>query len=202
MSRNFRSRLNKLSLRKRVLVFTEGKTERDYLRKFKSKRQTGISIKTRHISRSKLALIQKIVEFTRKKQLDEEDTIWAVLDRDEDGDRDLFQQAVDLAEKEGIRLAYSNNSFEVWPLLHFQNIQKAMNNNELLAALQKRLGEKYRKKGGWVYEVLAKKGDYAAAQTRADKLLEKHTKDGIKIVDANPSTTVHRLIQILKDPTG
>ena len=202
MSRNFHSRLNKLSLRRRVLVFTEGKTERDYLKRFKSKRQTGISIKTQHISRSKLALIQKIVRLTQKKHLQEGDTVWAVLDRDEDKDRNLFQQAIDLAEKEDIRLAYSNNSFEVWPLLHFQSIQKAMNNNELLAALQKHLGEKCRKRGGWVYETLAKKGDYATAQTRADKLLEKHAKDGVEIVDANPSTTIHRLIQILKDPTG
>ena len=141
MSRNFRSRLNELSLRKRILVFTEGKTERDYLRRFKSKRQTGISIKTRHISSSKLALIQKIIRLTQKKHLQKEDAVWAVLDRDEDKDRDLFRQAIDLAEKKNIGLAYSNNSFEVWPLLHFQSIQKAMNNDELLAGLQKHLGE-------------------------------------------------------------
>ena len=200
--KNYRSKLSKLPLRKRILIFTEGKTERDYLRCFKSRLQAGIQIKMKYVSKSKLALVQKIIKFKEKESLLEEDSVWVVMDRDElvgdAKDRDLFTKACALAEKHNIEIAYSNDAFELWPLLHFQEVRNHMNRKMLLSTLEEHCDNKYKKKGLRIFEILQKKGNLSEARLRADRLLSMHKKEGRVPTNANPSTTLHRLIKILQ----
>lgn len=46
------------------------------------------------------------------------DQVWCVFDKDDYPDSQ-FNEAVRLAERAGIRPAYSNQAFEYWMLLHF-----------------------------------------------------------------------------------
>lgn len=199
MARKYRSRLDRRPLRKRILIFTEGKTERDYLNCLKSRQQTGIKIKAKSVGEGKLALVEKVVRTVEKTDILEDEQVWVVLDRDQiasdPDDKDKFVSACALADDRNIKVAYSNNSFELWPLLHLQDVRAAMNNDELKAALSGHLGEKYTKDGKAIYKSLEQLGDRRAAVDRAEQLLRTHRQNGVLLVDANPSTTIHELIE-------
>lgn len=201
MSQRYKSRFSKRSLRKRILVFTEGQTEKDYLNCFKSHiAKKGVKIKVYGIGRGKLALIQKVIQKIGKENIITGDQVWAVLDGDRvagQKDREVFSEACRLAEKNDIKIAYSNNSFEVWLLLHFQDLNKAMNNAELSVALNRYFG-KYQKKGQLIYDTCQQQGDYVKACMRAEKLLKEHVTKGNLPVDANPSTTIHQLLGVIE----
>jgi RloB-like protein len=51
---------------------------------------------------------------TGRRRKDPPFTVWAVFDRDEHE----IDEAIDLARRNGIRIAFSNPCFELWPLLH------------------------------------------------------------------------------------
>ncbi len=198
MNRRYRSRFDKRPLRKRVLIFTEGKTERDYLNCLKSRRQTGIKIKAKSIGEGKLALVEKVIRTVEKTDILEDEQVWVVLDRDQTAgdteDRGKFISACVLADDNDIRVAYSNNSFELWPLLHLQDIRVAMSNDELKDALSGHFNGEYVKDGKAIHGSLEKLGDRQAATNRAEKLLAMHDQNDTSPADANPSTTIHRLI--------
>ena len=201
--RRYRPKFGKLEIRERILVYTEGQTERTYLKKHLSRRQTGVQIKVNHLRKGRLALIKKIIERCKKEDSKDKTSVWVVLDRDENpsnrDDKNQFEKVLATAKRNQISVACSNSCFEVWPLLHFQDIHKAMSNGELLTALSQYF-EEYKKDGELVYKTLQEKGDYNAACRRADKLLEKHKGESTKVADANPSTTIHKLIKILRSP--
>jgi len=50
------------------------------------------------------------------------DEVWCVFDKDDFPDQD-FNQAIVLASAKGFRVAYSNQAFEYWLLLHFNDHQ-------------------------------------------------------------------------------
>lgn len=61
--------------------------------------------------------------------LDEDVHIWCVFDRDSEEDPEKkikgdfeFDESIAMAESKGINVAYSNDSFELWILLHFEEI--------------------------------------------------------------------------------
>ena len=203
MTRKYRSKLDKFLPRRRILIFTEGKTERDYLRCFKSRLQTGIKIQAKHVSENKLALVKKVIKLTKREDLSKEDRTWVVLDRDEVAgdirDREVFIEACNLAGENDIEIAYSNDAFELWPLLHFQEVQAGMSRKKLLDALNGHCDNRYQKKGRRIFDILRKTGGLPKAHQRAEQLIKMHERNGTAPADANPSTTLHRLIDVLKD---
>lgn len=67
--------------------------------------------------------------------------IWCVFDRD-DNTNAMLSKAKQVAIKEGYQIAFSNPSFEVWFLLHFNNQTTPVENCEAAIKLLK-------KKAGW-----------------------------------------------------
>jgi hypothetical protein len=58
-------------------------------------------------------------------KLDEGAQVWCVFDRDkadEDGKNTSFNDSIATAELKGIKVAWSNDDFELWVLLHFEDI--------------------------------------------------------------------------------
>lgn len=105
-------------LRKRLLVVCEGKnTEYDYFGKFDIPGITIIPIGT-GLSSTKLVREVDIVRKTQEKRLkiNKFDEIWVVFDKDDNKD---FEQAIELALSLKYKVAYSNQAFEYWFLLHF-----------------------------------------------------------------------------------
>lgn len=100
-------------------IFCEGKnTEPDY---FNSFRISTVKIKPLGLGLNTLGLVEKAIRWIKTEKFDgASDQKWCVFDKD-DFSSDLFDKAIDKAEKNGFGVAWSNQSFEYWLLLHFED---------------------------------------------------------------------------------
>ena len=125
----------------------------------------------------------------------EYDQCWVVFDKDDFPDRD-FNRAIGMAEAGGMRVAYSNQAFEYWFLLHYNLVQGPMHRNQYETKLSGLLGFSYNKEagtGGRVFRELG--GKQAPAITNAKAVLRRM--EGIPPAQAESSTTVHLLVEEL-----
>lgn len=189
-----------LDERKFFLIVTEGKTEALYFEHFRS--TAGPRIEPVDRQDSKVSLINKAIELRgqliKEKRYIDGDETWAVFDRDVDrekpNDKDTFNQALALAEQNNIKVAYSNDSFELWVLLHFRVVSTAIHRNDIEKKLKKHLGSY--KHGDDVFDTI--NANYGEAVKRAKQMLKEATDNKTQPVDANPSTTVHLLTEELR----
>ncbi len=122
------------------------------------------------------------------------DQIWCVFDRD-DWPVTLFNQAFEDARNNGIEVAYSNEAFELWYLLHFNYYDTACSRTDYKRRLSTLLGKTYQKNDPGMYSVLGARQQTAIRN--ADRLLSQYNPP--HPADDNPSTTVHRLVRELSD---
>lgn len=187
----------------RMLIVSEGtKTEVAYFMSIKESIQERykdnlivekIDIFPEGIGRGTMEVVQSALKSRNRHTYSD---VWVVIDKDEFPD---FDEAILRAEKEGLSVAWSNQSFELWYLLHFQNVSTAMINTTLVERLsthQQRLrksNDKYLKSSPLLYEDI--KGDMPKAIDRSEQLLNSHRDDGvISPSKMNPATTVHHLL--------
>lgn len=122
------------------------------------------------------------------------DEVWAVFDKD-DFPNERFDNAVSLAEQNGIENGSSNQAFELWYVLHFQFLQTAINRGDYFSILSKRLGFKYGKNDLRVAEILFEKGNVHQAIKWAQELEKMH--EGKTPSQSFPSTNVYKLVDRL-----
>lgn len=142
-----------------------------------------------------------------KKTVDE---VWIVFDKDDEGNNATtlasFNQAWELAEKENICIAFSNEVFEVWLLLHLTDVkfEQPLPRAQIYSLLEECI-KKVEKFGNFVYkhgkseiiDIIVEIGDELKAISRAhDLLISQNNKQPI---DANPSTYVHLLVEHLRE---
>ena len=148
-----RNRSKKILLpRKRYLICTEGNSESIYFAHYRS--STGPIIIPLDKSDHKISLVKKAMEErntrTQNEEFDKEiDETWVVLDRDANpvnrSDKSHFNEALRLAKKHGIFIAYSNDAFELWFILHYQDLWANTHRDQLYKLLSKLRGKKYEK---------------------------------------------------------
>lgn len=152
------------------------------------------------------AVIEKLKLATEAKK--EVDVAWVVFDKD---DADLnqtrinrFNDAFDIAKKNGIEVAYSNEVFELWLLLHLTEVDEknALPRKKIYELLQEkiRLSNKYstfeyKHGNASILPIIYEIGDQDLAIQRSKKLLEHQ--HGKYPIEANPSTRVHLLVESL-----
>jgi hypothetical protein len=190
------------SPRKRYLICTEGKSEAIYFAHYKS--STGPVVIPLDKSDHKLSLVKKVIEERNSRiqagEFDEEiDEAWVVLDRDANPsnrlDKSHFNQALNLAERNGVFAAYSNDAFELWFILHYQDLWANTHRDHLFKMLSRHRGKKYEKTEDLYGEI---KPFRPKAMQRAASLLQpKHCPES-----SNPSTTVHHLVAKLINEPG
>lgn len=199
-----------------LIVCEDQKTEPYYFEKYKSKiPEETIYLKTLGTGRDPQGVVQKAIEerntlsIQAKKEVDE---VWAVFDKDDADENDTkienFNAAFKNAKKENIKIAYSNEVFELWLLLHFTDVDKdvVLPRKKVYELLEKNI-RKTKKYKDYVYdhkkpspktiEIVFEVGDIQLAIKRAEKILE--NQKGRKPIDANPSTKVHLLVQELQE---
>ena len=123
------------------------------------------------------------------------DQCWVVFDKDDFLAND-FNQAIMLAEKNDFHVAYSNQAFEYWFLLHYNLYTGPLHRNQYEKMLSKLTGIPYVKTEGFgtvMYNLLLKRQPLAIKN--AEIVLA-------EISHGNPaeeesSTTVHRLVKEL-----
>lgn len=168
-----------------ILIVCEGsKTEPNY---FKGFRVSFARVIIEGAARVTVSLVEHAMKLRRAADPPFEQ-VWCVFDKD---DCDDFDQAVQYANDNDIHVAYSNQAFELWYVLHFDYLQSSLHRNDYENILSQRLNRPYRKNSRDMYEVLMDK--QSVAIRNAERLNKLHV-DTARPSDANPSTTVHELV--------
>lgn len=174
-------------IRQRFLIVCEGeKTEPNYFKSFRVPRTV---LEVHGIGANTVSLIRKAIQL---RDAGEYDQVWCVFDRDS-FPADQFNQALALAEREGITVAYSNEAFELWYLLHFHFYNTGITRDDYKDKLSQVLGYKYKKNDVSFYETLRSQQQTAIAH--AKQLLQQYNPTHPE--RDNPSTTVHLLVEQL-----
>jgi len=122
--------------------------------------------------------------------------VWIVFDKD----HFEIEEAIKLAEDNDIRVAWSNESFELWFLLHFNYRSTAIGRAECLKVVKdefkKKLKIDYAKNNKDSYKKLKSKMNIAIAN--AKRLHQEMKRDRVTPTKANPCTTVFQLVKLLK----
>ena len=137
------------------------------------------------------------------------DEVWAVFDKDDldkvEKTRENFDQAFVKAESEKIRIAYSNECFELWLLLHFcgVNEKEPIPRSELYSRLAAAISKHdqnfvYDHGDATVLSMVRKYGNEAKALERAHALDVYHQKENHAPIDSNPRTLVYQLVNQLR----
>ena len=161
-------------------VFCEGETEIAYVKFLRSLYRVPIQVITKK-GKSNISedfIVQSKNEYVQTDQ----DKVFLMYDLDVDG------MLVQLQKIPNAELLVSNPCVELWFLLHYQDQKSEISSDKCIKKLQK-VSKEY-KKGTLSEEekdVLAKNKDQALE--RAKKLVEFQ----------NPSTTIHRLLDLLKE---
>ena len=108
-----------LASRKTILIYCEGETERIYFEQMRIlKRSKMASVKIKNVKRSAIKLAQHAYRDASHQPFDQ---VWIVFDKDDLSDKQLAEVNAYCADH-NIRIAYTNEAFELWLLLHFEPI--------------------------------------------------------------------------------
>jgi hypothetical protein len=186
----------------RFLIVCEGeKTELNYFKGFRVPTHPRVDAVVKGTGYNTESLVRYAMEIKEewefKKELEIKDDgtgdqVWCVFDRDEFPAR-TFNAALQLAEAQDIKVAYSNQSFEFWYVLHYQDLTRWTHRDEYKPMLSKLIGREYKKNDTTMYEELQDKQQTAIRH--AKKLLLRY--DPPNPERDNPSTTVHKLVEEL-----
>jgi len=181
-------KVNTRELKQRFLIVCEGeKTEPNYFRSFHIPRVVEIDI--HGLGENPSRLVNSAKELQSKEEYDQ---VWCVFDRDAWTSED-FNNAISSAKKQKFKVAYSNEAFELWYVLHFDFLDTGIPRCDYIKKLNELLNQKYQKNSETIYDELLKR--QATAIKNADNLLKQY--DPRNPSKDNPSTTVHLLVQEL-----
>ncbi|MFA9391265.1 MAG: RloB family protein [Prolixibacteraceae bacterium] len=208
-----RQMVNKRELHSREIrnlfhIYCEGEnTEPEYFKGFPVNTETKVT--AIGLGRSKTALVEKTIELLSKDGLmieqpnfDEDRQLWVVFDYDYHGDVNEaadFNNAITLAQKKGIRVAYSNDSFELWFVLHYQYQTAALTRSVYYRMLSEKLNCNYEKEGKKRAFSQSLYGIFLSEQPKAIQNARRlHLEKKSEIFNhQNPCTTVFQLVEEL-----
>lgn len=188
--------------RKYFLIVSEGaRTEPLYFNYFKNflPRNLIETVEVVGEGDNTINIVQKAIDLREARKNDilkpGYDQVWAVFDKD-DFPSIRFNRAIQLAEKNKISSAHSNQSFELWYVLHFQYLQTSLHRSDYIDLLSRDLGFKYEKNDPKVVEFLFSKCDIKRAIKWAKKLELLHS--GLSPSKSCPLTHVYKLVEELR----
>lgn len=198
-SRSFARKTNTRKPLPRYLIVCGGeKTEKHYFEAFPVSSKVVIDVVG--LKRSPSHVVERAIKEKRKDP--DIDQVWCVFDLDHfvKDFTEAVEKARSVKKEEGIEIeiAYSNEAFELWYLLHFDYCDSKISRDQYVDKLTKKLakltGYEYKKNSLDMYSILLLKQQDAIKN--AKKLLETHSHH-LSPVNKKPSTTVHLLVQEL-----
>ncbi len=197
-----------------MLIVCEGeKTEPNY---FKSFPVSGVKVEVKGTGSSNITLVNNAIEIWKDYAKEDKyfEVLWCVFDRDEFPLKN-YNQAFSAIKNEQkrlnesyeervnrdikIKIAYSNQAFELWYLLHYYYHENGMSRSRYKAMLTSRMGRTYRKNDPCMYEFLQKLAENTSGRQgqefaikNAAKLREKHHVHNP--YNQNPCTNVDELV--------
>lgn len=137
-------------------------------------------------------------EAIKRKNRENFSDVWVVFDKDDNTD---FNEAIKLAEDNGIKVAWSNESFELWLLLHFQTLNSAISRDQYITNLNKHFKIKSINNGCYhksIKNIFDLTKDYVdIAIKRSEKLRDQNKIDNKNYDKMNPGTNVDILVKEL-----
>lgn len=180
--------VNRREVKERLLIVCEGaQTEPNYFSNFRVRSAT--TIRVEGIGANTVSLVREALKL---KEGEDYDQVWCVFDRD-GFPVENFNAALTLAGNNDIKVAYSNQAFELWFLLHFNYYDAALSRASYIKRLSGLLGRPYEKNSPTIYNEL--KDKQADAIRNAERLFSMYVPSSPARDD--PSTTVHLLVQEL-----
>lgn len=193
--RSLKRHSNYRDIKQSFLIICEGvNTEPDYFNAF---RLTSASVKALGKGLNTIKLVQEavIVRNEGRRKGHNFDQYWVVFDKDDFSNHD-FNEAIRLAESNGFQVAYSNQAFEYWFLLHFNMYRGYIHRNDYEQMLSQQMKVKYSKKDNFTTKIYGMLLPYQPeAISRARKILAEF--GSTPPSQAVSSTTVFKLVEEL-----
>ena len=181
-----------------ILIVCEGeRTEPNYFNQFEV---TNIKIESRGIGDNTKRLVEYAIS---ESQTNDYDQVWCVFDRDS-FPKDNLNSAVQSAQNNNFGIAYSNESFELWYILHFEFLNSQITRDQYIKKLNDIFKSKkdegfpdsYKKNDPDIYRILK---PYQHTALKNAKNLSKHYESESKPSSATqcPVTYVYKLVEEL-----
>jgi hypothetical protein len=181
--------------RKTYLIFCEGeKTEPNYFRAFRK----GAKVKEFWVlgtGSNTESLVRDAIKLRKTDDYAVYDEVWCVFDKDSFTPQQ-FNTAIQQARSKNMNVAYTNQAFELWYLLHYEYCESALDRDSYKERLTKYLGKEYKKNDPSMYGILFPK--QATAIKYAKKLEKIHSSNSP--AEHNPVTLVYQLVELLNSP--
>jgi hypothetical protein len=186
----FTRKVKQREIYERFLIVCEGaKTEPNYFRGFRTNSRSRV-IEVEGTGYNTTSLVTQALELKRD---DDYDQVWCVFDKDSFSAGQV-NDAFQMAERNGISIAYSNEAFELWYVLHFHYLDTGIGRRDYCTKLTALLGSVYQKNRTDMYELLEAK--LPEAIQNATRLQSQYTR--WSPAHDKPSTTVHLLVNELQ----
>lgn len=205
----YRSRVPHRKAHPKVWVWSHTeKAEINYFQEFKNHLHSNLLMPRKFICFTPQQLIPEVVKWKKWEKINDEDgdRIWCIFDVDDffKNDPDNLLKAINLAHQNNIKIAYVNECFEHWILLHFERLNSAVRRG---ATIETKIIQHFKKNGLGKYiknqEVFKQLLPFQSnAIKNGNGLVPKYEEiDWQKELsgDGNPSTSIHFLIQEIND---
>ena len=182
--------------RKAVLIALEDtKSSKYYFQDLlKDKKFSGKVVFAKNIGTNPKKVLESLTKYKKENIKTKFEKEWIVIDRD-DWSKDDFNGTLKTAKESGVCVAFSNEAYELWLLLHFQKVTAYTSRQDLIKKLNRYFD--YKKSSHDVYKIII--GFQKDAIKNAEKLTAKQIKDNGRLnpYEQNPLTMIHKLVECL-----
>jgi len=178
---------------KTFLVVCEGeKTEPNYFHALRDTWRIPISVEIMKAQGDPLNVVKAAIDRRDEREAPDYDEIWAVFDRDS-FIPERIHAAFDKAKDNVVNIAFSNEAFELWFILHYEPRSTGLSRTQYKARLSKFLNRKYEKNSPDMFALL--RSHLPEAIRNAMRLSSENEMYAHELIDLNPYTGVHLLIK-------
>lgn len=171
-----------------ILIVCCGDTEKKYFRKFNI--DLG-EIRIKAVTQAENPT--SIIEYAMKlRKMEMYRQVWCVFDKDQFED---FDEAILLGKRENIKVAFSNQAFEYWFILHYERANRPIDRRQYGDILEKYMSRPYKKLELDMYTLLKDKMDFAIENAKV--IHQMHNKNGGLPSTWESCTTVYQLVEEL-----
>ncbi|MCP4156163.1 MAG: RloB domain-containing protein [bacterium] len=199
MAKRKKRKREKFKFSKRLYIVCEGqKTEKDYLENFIDDCNINHKLVDVQVLQTKKNTPKELVNFIKTKGDCNSDELWAVFDHD--GHPNLGD-AFNNAQKNNIRIAFSNIAFEYWILLHFEYTTRAFSKCRDIIRYLKEQNHfpDYEKNDRNLYERLKEKTATAESRAKRGRQAMKKANPGARVFEITPYTNVDELLEAIRN---
>lgn len=187
----------------KIYIFCEGKTEEIYLRHFENKTYNVevIPVNTKHTDAYNIVSFAK--NYINKEHLDLNlgDRGYCVFDSDPGSNPDIKKtfNLLNGCQGKGLYCIFSNPSFEIWFVLHFQNAPYGTNASSLKKLVKDLVEKQDYSETTDIFDLLLPLQNDALKRARLLHKLQKEAHTTVYSHECNPYTDIFRFIDYIEE---